>query len=110
MVSSLYIHSIFYCIQGTSMERLLEWIFIPVIINKSLIKVLRLHNRFSIFFDSLCSSKNTCVNLCMNDLKIKGSLIRDLVLYYHDNKLDSDVFELIMHLCTLLLFCSLHDD
>ena len=33
------------------------------------------------------------------DLKIKGSLIRDLVLYHHDNRLDSDVFELIMHLC-----------
>ena len=34
------------------------------------------------------------------DLKIKGSLIRDLVLYHHDNMLDSDFFELIMHLCT----------
>ena len=33
------------------------------------------------------------------DLKIKGSLIRDLVLYHHDNRLDSDVFELLLHLC-----------
>ena len=34
------------------------------------------------------------------DLKIKGSLIRDLVLYLHDNKSDLDVLELIDHLCT----------
>ena len=34
------------------------------------------------------------------DLSIKSSLIKDLVLYHHDNRFDSDVFELIMHLCT----------
>ena len=34
------------------------------------------------------------------DLKIKGSLIRDLVLYSHDNKSDLDVLEHIIHLCT----------
>ena len=35
-----------------------------------------------------------------DDLKIKGSLIRALTLYHHDNRLDPDAFELIMHLCT----------
>ena len=36
----------------------------------------------------------------LKDLKIKGSDIRDLVLYHHDNKSDLDVLELIIHLCT----------
>ena len=33
------------------------------------------------------------------DLKIKGSLIRDLILFHQDNKMDQDIVELITHLC-----------
>ena len=36
----------------------------------------------------------------IEDLNIKGSLIRDLVLYRHDNMSDLDALELIIHLCT----------
>ena len=117
---------------------------LPIIANDHSIEF-KLHKRFLNFFDSLCNSKNSCVNLCIKllgrgsqsivssswsylcytydivhsnvdyfsrrlykfkypvpseDLKTKGSLIRDLVLYHHDNMLDLDVLELINHLCT----------
>ena len=37
---------------------------LPIIANDQSIEF-KLHNGFLIFFDSLCSSNNTCVNLCM---------------------------------------------
>ena len=54
------------------------------------------------FFLGKCVKISILFTLRM--LKVRGGLIKDLILYHQDNTADTNIFELSSHLCVDKLF------